>query len=61
MGDRMQRAKGKATELKGAAKKNAGRDTGRTGTEARGAAEELKGKAKNAAGRARSAVKKGTR
>ena len=61
MGDRMQRAKGKARELKGSMKKDAGRDTGRLGTEARGTAEELKGKAQNAIGRARSSVKKSTR
>jgi uncharacterized protein YjbJ (UPF0337 family) len=61
MGDRKQRAKGKAEELKGRAKLGAGRATGRQTTEARGAADTAKGKAKNAAGRARSAVKKATR
>jgi uncharacterized protein YjbJ (UPF0337 family) len=61
MGDRKQRAKGKAEELKGRAKQSAGRATGRQGTEARGAAEATKGKTKNALGRAQSAVKKATR
>lgn len=32
MGDRMQRAKGKLKETKGALKKDVGRDTGRPGT-----------------------------
>jgi uncharacterized protein YjbJ (UPF0337 family) len=61
MGDRTQRAKGKAEETKGRAKREAGIATGRPGTQARGAAEELKGKTKNTVGRARSAVKKSTR
>jgi uncharacterized protein YjbJ (UPF0337 family) len=61
MGDRKQRAKGKAEEVKGRVKQNAGRATGRQGTEARGAAEATKGKTKNALGRAQSAVKKATR
>lgn len=61
MGDRMQRVKGKANELKGGLKRDAGRDSGRPGTEVRGAAEELKGKAQNSIGKARSAVKKHTR
>jgi uncharacterized protein YjbJ (UPF0337 family) len=47
--------------MKGASKKDVGRDTGRGGTELRGAAEELRGKAENAIGRMRSSVKKSTR
>ncbi len=42
-------------------KKDAGRDSGRGGTEMRGAAEELRGKAENAIGRMRSSAKKATR
>jgi uncharacterized protein YjbJ (UPF0337 family) len=61
MGDRKQRVKGKAEELKGRGKRETGAATGRRGTEARGAAEELKGKAKNAVGKARSGLKKATR
>ncbi len=61
MGDRMQRAKGKAEELKGKTKKETGRAAGRPTTETRGAGEELKGKTRNAAGKAASAVKKATR
>ncbi len=61
MGDRTQRAKGKAEELKGRTKRETGIAAGRPGTEARGAGEELKGKAKNTVGRARSAAKKATR
>ena len=61
MGDRMQRAKGKAEETKGKIKKNVGRETGRGSTEAKGAAEEAKGKVKKTVGKARSAVKKATR
>jgi uncharacterized protein YjbJ (UPF0337 family) len=61
MGDRTQRAKGKAEELKGRAKREAGIASGRQTTEARGAGEEAKGKAKKAVGRARSAMKKSTR
>ena len=61
MGDRMQRVKGKAEEMKGASKKKVGEAAGRPGTATRGAAEEMKGKATNATGRARSGVKKATR
>jgi len=61
MGDRTQRIKGKAEEMKGSTKRDAGAATGRQSTEAKGAAEELKGKATNAVGRGRSAVKKATR
>jgi uncharacterized protein YjbJ (UPF0337 family) len=61
MGDRLQRAEGKAKEAKGRAKRKAGLATARPGTEARGAGKEVAGKAKNATGKARSALKKGTR
>jgi len=61
MGDRAQRAEGKADEVKGRVKRAAGAATGDRSTEAKGAGDELKGKAKNAAGKARSAVKKNTR
>lgn len=61
MGDRTQRAQGRAKELKGKLKRDAGAASGRPGREARGAGEELGGKVKNAAGKARSAVKRGTR
>jgi uncharacterized protein YjbJ (UPF0337 family) len=61
MGDRTQRVKGKAEELKGAGKREAGAASGDRSTEAKGAAEELKGKATNAIGRARSEAKKATR
>jgi uncharacterized protein YjbJ (UPF0337 family) len=61
MGDRTQRVKGKAEEVKGRLKRDTGAATGRPGTEARGAGEELKGKLKNAVGKARSAAKKSTR
>ena len=58
MGDRAQRAKGKAEETKGRVKREAGAASGRPSTETRGAAEELKGKTRKAVGKARSAVKK---
>jgi uncharacterized protein YjbJ (UPF0337 family) len=61
MGDRTQRAAGKAKEVKGRVTRGAGFATARPDTEARGAGEELKGKAKNAVGKARSAAKKRTR
>lgn len=61
MGDRMQRAKGKAEEMKGAGKRETGRATGRSDLEAEGAAEEAKGKVTNAAGKVRSGLKKATR
>ncbi|HEY4809996.1 MAG TPA: CsbD family protein [Solirubrobacteraceae bacterium] len=61
MGDRKQRAQGKAKELKGRAKQEAGIARGKPATEAQGAGEELKGKAQNAAGKARSAIKRATR
>jgi uncharacterized protein YjbJ (UPF0337 family) len=47
--------------MQGKAKKNAGRDSGRPGTEVRGAAKEGKGKARNTVGKARSAAKKASR
>ena len=61
MGDRMQRVEGKAKELKGATKREAGAASGDRSAQARGAGEELAGKTKNVAGKARSAVKKATR
>lgn len=61
MGDRTQRIKGKAEELKGGAKRKTGEETGSPKTAAKGAAEEAKGKATNAVGRARSGIKKSTR
>jgi uncharacterized protein YjbJ (UPF0337 family) len=61
MGDRMQRARGKAKETKGTIKKNIGIETGRPGTEARGIEEQLEGKAEKTVGKARSALKKSTR
>jgi uncharacterized protein YjbJ (UPF0337 family) len=61
MGDRAQRAEGKAEEVKGRVKRAAGAATGDRSTEAKGAGEEVKGKAKNTVGKARSAVKKSTR
>ena len=61
MGDRTQRAEGKAEEVKGRFKRAAGAATGNRNTEADGAGEQMKGKAKNAVGKARSAIKKATR
>ena len=61
MGDRKQRAQGKANEIKGRVKQKTGTATGDRATRARGAGDELKGKAQSAAGKARSAVKKATR
>lgn len=61
VGDRMQRAQGKAKELKGRAKQEAGITAGKPPTKARGAGEELEGKAQKAAGKARSSIKKATR
>lgn len=61
MGDRKQRIEGKAHELKGHAKREAGSATGDRETEARGAGEELKGKAQQAAGNLVSKAKKATR
>ena len=61
MGDRAQRAKGKAEETKGRVKREAGIATGRPSREARGAAEEAKGKTRKGVGKARSAAKKATR
>ena len=57
----MQRAQGKAKELKGRAKQEAGITAGKPPTKARGAGEELEGKAQKAAGKARSSIKKATR
>jgi uncharacterized protein YjbJ (UPF0337 family) len=61
MGDRMQRAKGKAEEMKGKTKMAAGRANRKPSTTAKGAVEAAKGKTKNTAGKASSAVKKATR
>jgi uncharacterized protein YjbJ (UPF0337 family) len=61
MGDRKQRAKGAAEEIKGKAKAKAGYDTGRPSTEAKGVADIAKGKARRTAGKASSEVKKRTR
>lgn len=61
MGDRTQRVKGKANEVAGKAKAEAGYSTGRGKTEATGVGQTVKGKAQQATGKARSAVKKKTR
>jgi uncharacterized protein YjbJ (UPF0337 family) len=61
MGDRTQRLKGKANEVKGNTKADVGYETGKPKTEAKGAATAAKGKVQQAAGRARSEVKKRTR
>jgi uncharacterized protein YjbJ (UPF0337 family) len=61
MGDRTQRLKGKANEVAGKAKAEAGYSTGSGRTEAEGVGQALKGKAQQATGKARSAVKKKTR
>jgi uncharacterized protein YjbJ (UPF0337 family) len=61
MGDRKQRLEGKAQELKGRVKREAGIASENPGTELRGAAEQLKGKLKKTIGNARSEAKKHTR
>src|SRR3954469_21678742 len=61
MGDRTQRAKGKANEIAGKAKGDVGYETGSTKTEAKGAAQTLKGKTQQTGGEARSKAKKETR
>jgi uncharacterized protein YjbJ (UPF0337 family) len=61
MGDRTQRAKGKANEAAGKTKAAAGYATGRGTTEARGAGKVIKGKAQQTVGKARSEAKKKTR
>ena len=61
MPDRTQRLKGKANEVAGKVKANAGYETGSKKTEAKGVGKALKGKTQQAAGKARSAVKKKTR
>jgi uncharacterized protein YjbJ (UPF0337 family) len=61
MADRTQRLKGKANEVTGKAKANAGYSTGSGKTEAKGVGKALKGKAQQTAGKARSTVKKKTR
>jgi uncharacterized protein YjbJ (UPF0337 family) len=59
--DRTQRLKGKANEVAGKAKANAGYETGRKKTEAKGVGKALKGKAQQASGKARSNAKKAAR
>jgi uncharacterized protein YjbJ (UPF0337 family) len=61
MGDRTQRAKGKANEVAGKAKSVAGYQTYSGKTEAKGAGQALKGKAQQKVGKARSAAKKKSR
>ncbi len=61
MGDRMERFKGKAKEIRGGLREDAGQASGRPGTEARGAGERMEGKAQNAMGRMKSAFKRATR
>ena len=61
MPDRTQRLKGKANEVAGKTKANAGYETGSKKTEAKGVGKALKGKAQQAAGKARSTAKKKTR
>jgi uncharacterized protein YjbJ (UPF0337 family) len=61
MGDRKQRLTGKAEELKGRVKREAGIAGDKPATELRGAAEQLKGKLKQTIGKARSDAKKHTR
>jgi uncharacterized protein YjbJ (UPF0337 family) len=61
MGDRTQRVKGKANEVAGKAKAEAGYDSGRRKTEAKGVGKALKGKAQQGVGKARSTAKKKTR
>ena len=61
MGDRTQRLKGKANEVKGETKAGIGYETRDTKTEAKGAATAAKGKVQQVAGKTRSEVKKRTR
>jgi uncharacterized protein YjbJ (UPF0337 family) len=61
MGDRMDRVKGRAKDMKGAIKQDAGQASGRPGTEMRGTGDRVEGKAQNTMGRIKSAVKKATR
>jgi uncharacterized protein YjbJ (UPF0337 family) len=61
MGDRTQRLKGKANEVKGKAKAEVGYETGPRTTESKGAATAAKGKVQQTVGKARSEVKKRTR
>ena len=61
MGDRTQRLKGKANEVKGKTKAGVGYETGKPTTEAKGAATAAKGKVQQAVGKARSEAKKRTR
>jgi uncharacterized protein YjbJ (UPF0337 family) len=61
VGDRKQRLQGKAEELKGRVKREAGAASDKPGTELRGAAEQLKGKLKQTIGNVRSDAKRHTR
>jgi uncharacterized protein YjbJ (UPF0337 family) len=61
MGDRKQRLKGTANEIKGKTKASVGYQTRKPTTEAKGAGTALKGKAQKTAGKARSAAKKHSR
>jgi uncharacterized protein YjbJ (UPF0337 family) len=58
MGDRTQRVKGKANEVKGKAKARTAYRTGNKSSEVKGAATAYKGKAQQTAGKARSKVRK---
>jgi uncharacterized protein YjbJ (UPF0337 family) len=61
MGDRRQRAKGKANEAAGKLRSAVGYQSRKPKTEAKGAAQTIKGKAQQAVGKTRSAAKKKTR
>jgi uncharacterized protein YjbJ (UPF0337 family) len=61
MADRTQRLKGKANEVAGKTKADAGYATGSGKTEAKGVGKALKGKAQQTVGKARSTAKKKTR
>ena len=61
MGDRKQRVKGKANEITGKAKADAGYRSGSGKTEAKGAARAANSKTQQAVGKARSGMKKATR
>jgi uncharacterized protein YjbJ (UPF0337 family) len=58
MGDRTQRVKGKANEVKGKAKARTAYRTGNTSSEVKGAATAYKGKAQQTAAKARSKARK---
>lgn len=61
MGDRMQRAKGKANEKVGKAKVTASKSRHSKSTGSGGVAQQAKGKTQQAVGKARSTAKKATR